>query len=148
MVSIIPGWVYSLFAALVVGTIIVSACSLVTVNVKNEAVNQQLTNIDEYVATQSLILLAHTTQDNQSATQFLNLPPSVGNRMYWVCVANDSSGAWVSSGFGSTASSSQPRIYIPAEVYASGVYVSSYGNGFLQCCCVNQTLRLTLSSDY
>jgi len=148
MPSIIPGWVYTLFAALIVGTIIVSACSLITVNIKNEAQNTQLTNIDEYVATQSLILLTHTTQDNQSGTQFLDLPSSVGNQIYWVYIANDSSGAWVSSGFGSTASSSQPRIYIPAEVAASGIYISSYGRPFLQCYCANQTSSLTLSSDY
>ena len=148
MPSIIPGWVYTLFATLIVGTIIVSACSLVTVNVKDEAENQQLTNIDEYVATQSLILLIHTTQDNQSVTQFLDLPPSVGNQMYWVYIANDSSGAWVASGFGSIISLSQPRIYIPAEVAASGIFVSSCGRAFLQSCCVNQTLSLTLSSDY
>jgi hypothetical protein len=145
--SIIPGWVYTLFAALIVGTIIVSACSLVTVNVKNEAENQQLTNIDEYVATQSLILLTHTTQANQNVTQFLDLPSSVGNQMYWVCIANDSSGAWVASGFGSTVSLSQPRIYIPAEVAASGIYISSYGRAFLHCNCMNQTPSLTLSSD-
>ena len=148
MPSIIPGWVYTLFAALIVGTIIVSACSLVTVNVKNEAENQQLTNIDEYVATQSLILLTHTTQDNQNVTQFLDLPSSVGNQMYWVYISNDSSGAWVSSGFGSTVGLSQPRIYIPAAVAASGVFISSYGRAFLQTCCAKQTLSLKLSSDY
>jgi hypothetical protein len=68
--------------------------------------------------------------------------------MYWVCIANDSSGAWVSSGFGSTVSTSQPRIYIPAEVAASGIFISSYGRPFLQCYCMDQTLNLTLSSDY
>jgi len=146
--SIIPGWVYTLFAALIVGTIIVSACSLVTVNVKNEAENQQLTNINEYVATQSLILLTRTTQVSQNVTQFLNLPPSVGNQMYWIYIENDSTGVWVASGLGSTVDLSQPRIYIPAEVAASGIYVSSYGRAFLQCYSANQTLSLTLSSDY
>jgi hypothetical protein len=137
-----------LFAALIVGTIIVSACSLVTVNVKNEAENQQLTNINEYVATQSLILLTRTTQVSQNVTQFLDLPPSVGNQMYWIYIENDSTGVWVASGLGSTVDLSQPRIYIPAEVAASGIYISSYGRAFLQCYSTNQTLSLTLSSDY
>jgi len=148
MPSIIPGYVYTLFAALIVGTIIVSACSFATLNVKNEAVNQQLTNIDQYVATQSLILLNHLAQDSQNITQTLNLPASVGNQMYWVSIANDSSGAWVSSGFGSTAVTSQQGIFIPAEVSASGVFVSSYGHPTLQCCYVNQSITLTLSGDY
>ncbi len=46
MPSIIPGYVYSIFAALIVGTIIVYACSISTLNVKNQANNQQLKNID------------------------------------------------------------------------------------------------------
>ena len=74
MPSIIPGYVYSLFAALIVGAIIVYACSLSTLNIKNQATNQQLKNIDEYVATQSLTLLSHTTEDNQNTTQFLDIP--------------------------------------------------------------------------
>ena len=147
MPSIIPGYVYTLFAALVVGTIIVSACTLVTMNVKNEATEQQLANIDQAVATQSLQLITSSVQDNQNVTQFLNLPSSVGNQMYWVCIGNDSSGTWVSSGFGSTVSSNQPRIYIPAEVTASGVFVSSYGSPHLVCCSVNQTVSLMLAGD-
>jgi hypothetical protein len=45
MPLIIPSYVYTLFASLIVGTIVVSACSLSTLNVKTEAENQQLTNI-------------------------------------------------------------------------------------------------------
>ena len=92
-----------MFAALIVGTIIVSSCSLSMVNMKNEAVNQQLTNVDEYVATQSLTLITHAIEDNQNATQFLDLPSQIGNQEYWISIANDSSSAWVESGFGSTA---------------------------------------------
>ena len=150
MPSIIPGYVYTLFAALVVGAIIVSACSLATVNVKNEAVNQQLTNIDQYVATQALNLLTQAMQgqDYQNATQTLNLPSCVGNQIYWVSISNSISGAIVSSGLGSTAILNQQGVSIPAEVNASGVYVSGYGTPMLQCGVVHQTLRLTLSSDY
>ena len=50
MVTIIPGYVYSIFAALIVGAIIVGSCSVSMVNVRNEAENQQLANVDEYVA--------------------------------------------------------------------------------------------------
>ncbi|MCX6643943.1 MAG: hypothetical protein NT043_01870 [Candidatus Bathyarchaeota archaeon] len=74
MPSIIPSYVYSLFAALIVGAIIVSSCSLSMVNIKNEAENQQLTNIDEYVATQSLTLLTRASENNQNTTQLLDIP--------------------------------------------------------------------------
>ena len=111
-----------MFAALIVGTIIVSSCSLSMVNIKNEAENQQLANIDEYVATQSLTLITQATQDNQNTTQFLDLPSQIGNQEYWICITNDSSGAWVASGFGTTVTLSQPQIYIPADVAASGIF--------------------------
>ena len=104
MVTIIPSYVYSIFAALIVGTIIVSSCSLSMVNLKNEAENQQLANVDEYVAAQSLTLIAHVTEDGQNTTQFLDLPSQIGNQEYSISIANDSSSAWVESGFGATAS--------------------------------------------
>jgi hypothetical protein len=147
MPSIIPGYVYSLFAALIVGTIIVSACSLTTANVKVEAEKQQLANVDEYIATQSLTLLTHTTESSQNQSEILDLPPSIANQIYWVCIANDSSTAWIESGFGTTTTASQPQIYIPAQISASGFFISGYGRALLQCSDQNQTVTLTLTSD-
>ncbi|MGA2522989.1 MAG: hypothetical protein ABSF65_02410 [Candidatus Bathyarchaeia archaeon] len=147
MVSIIPSYVYSLFAALIVGTILVSSCSLSMVNLKNEAGNQQLSNVDEYVAAQSLNLIGQTIQDNQNTTQFLDLPSQIGNQIYWVCLTNDSFSASVESGFGTTASLDQPQLYIPAEISASGIFVSSWGRPLLHCCYQNQTITLTLTSE-
>ncbi|MGD0204580.1 MAG: hypothetical protein ABSC20_11845 [Candidatus Bathyarchaeia archaeon] len=146
MVTIIPSYVYSIFAALIVGAIIVSSCSLSMVNVKNEAESQQLANIDEYVAAQSLTLITHVTEDGQNATQFLDLPSQIGNQEYSICIANDSSSAWVESGFGA-AVQSQPQIYIPAEINASGAFVSGWGRAFLQCYYQNQIVTLTLTSE-
>ena len=146
MVTIIPGYVYSIFAALIVGAIIVASCSAAMVNVKNEAENQQLANVDEYVAAQSLTLIMHVTEDGQNATEFLNLPSQIGDQEYSISIANDSSSAWVESGFGASVQS-QPQIYIPAEISASGTFVSGWGRAFLQCCYENQTVILTLTSE-
>lgn len=146
MVTIIPGYVYSIFAALIVGAIIVGSCSVSMVNVRNEAENQQLANVDEYVAAQSLTLVAHVTQDGQSASEFLNLPSQIGNQEYSISIVNDSSSAWVESGFGA-AVLSQPQIYIPAEVNASGTFVSGWGRPVLQCSYENQIVTLTLTSE-
>ena len=146
MVTIIPGYMYSIFAALIVGTIIVSSCSLSMLNVKNEAENQQLANVDEYVAAQSLTLVTHVTEDGQNATMFLDLPSQIGNHEYSISIANDSSSAWVESGFGATVQS-QPQIYIPAEINASGTFVSGWGRPVLQCYIENQIVTLTLTSE-
>jgi len=145
MVTIIPGYMYSIVAALIVGTIIVSSCALAMTSLRNNAINQQLANVDEYVATQSLILINHVTENGQNATQILDLPTAIGNQEYWVSLAGDSSSAWVESGFGSAVIQSQPQIYIPANAAASGVYVSGWGMAVLQCCFQNQTVILTLT---
>ncbi len=131
---------------MIVGTIIVCSCSLATLNIKNEAENQQLTNINKYVATESLNILSSTEAD-QNTTQFLNLPSQVGNQIFWIRIENDSFGAWVESGLGTTVGESQSRIYIPADILASGTFVSSFGRAFLLCNSDNQTVTLTLASD-
>ena len=86
---------------LIVGTIIVTSCAVAMTNLKNEAANQQLSNVDEYVATQSLTLINQANENGQNATQVLDLPTAIGNQEYWISLANDSSSAWVESGFGS-----------------------------------------------
>ena len=147
MPSIIPGYVYSIFAALIVGAIIVYSCSISTLNIKNQATNQQLKNIDEYVATQSLTLLSRTTENNQNTTQFLDIPSQIGNQRFWIRIANDSSGAWVESGFGTTVTPNQPQVNIPAQVVASGTFISGSGRAVLQCHFENQIATLTLTSE-
>ena len=146
MPSIIPSYVYSLFAALIVGTIIVCSCSLLTLNIKNEAEQQQLTNLSKYVATESLNLLSYSTEDNHNTTHFLNLPSQIGNQIYWIQISNDSFSAWVESGFGLTVTSSRAHVSIPINILASGTFISSYGRAFLQCTSENQTTTLTLIS--
>ena len=116
-----------------------------TDNIRNDAINQQLTNVDQYVAAQSLILINQVTQNEQNASQILDLPAAIGNQEYWISITNGSSLAFVESGFGSVAMQSQPQIYIPANVAAFGHYVSGWGTAALQCGYTNQTLTLTLT---
>jgi hypothetical protein len=145
--SIIPSYVYSIFAALIVGSIIILCCSLSTINIKNQAIDQQLKNINEYVAAQSLALLSHTTENNRNATQFLDIPSQIGNQRFWISIANDSSGAWVASGFGTTVSSNQPKMNIPAQVVASGIFISGSGRAELQCHFENESAILKLTCE-
>ena len=95
MPSMIPSYVYTLFASIIVGTIVISACGLSTVNVKHEAEKQQLSNISEYVATESLELVAHATAENLTSTFHLNVPSLIGSQRYWIRIANDSAKTWV-----------------------------------------------------
>ena len=144
MPSIIPGYVYSLFATVIIGAILIATCGLATTNVKAEAETQQLHDVVDYVATKSLELLSNPSEDNSSATATLSLPISIGNQQYWIQVYNDSSGAWVQAGLGVDVVSSEQRMCIPADVAASGVYVSDFGWPYLQYQSNNTGQYLTL----
>jgi phosphodiesterase/alkaline phosphatase D-like protein len=145
MPSIIPSYIYTLFASIIVGTIVISACGLSTANVKYEVEKQQLSNIAEYVATESLELISHATAENLTATLHLNVPQLIGNQRYWIKVANDSSKTWVEAGFGTTAISSEQLAYIPSEVAASGTYTSGSGAAILECYSDSAGVHLNLS---
>jgi hypothetical protein len=145
MPSIIPGYVYSLFAALIVGSIVVYSCSIATLGMENQANKQQLSNIDRYVAAQGLSLLSHTTHENQNSTQYLDIPTAIGNQRFWIQIINDSRGAYVESGFGATPNPTDVRVEIPAGVVASGSFVSGSGRPLLQCRFENQVATLTLT---
>jgi hypothetical protein len=137
--------VYSLFAALIVGSIIVYACATATSAIQSRAQNQQLANLDQYVAAEALTLLSHTTQENQTASRYLDLPSSVGNQQYWISLDTDSSGAWVRSGLGTNVLATDLAVYVPAEVAASGSFVGGSGRPLLVCHFENQIATLTLT---
>ncbi|MCW4047050.1 MAG: hypothetical protein NWE99_05765 [Candidatus Bathyarchaeota archaeon] len=145
MPSIIPSYMYTLFASLIVGSIVICACGLSTLSVKNEAKQQQLANIAEYIATESLELTSRAKADNLTATLSLTLPPSIGDQRYWIQIKNDSSRAWVEAGFGTTPTVNQQRAYIPTEVFASGTYTSGLGAAKLECYSDGSGVYLTLS---
>jgi hypothetical protein len=145
MPSLIPSYVYTLFASIIVGTIVISACGLSTVNVKQEAEKQQLSNISEYVATESLELISHATAENLTSTLRLDVPSLIGNQRYWIKIANDTAKTWVEVGFGTAVISSEQRAYMPSAVSASGTYISGSGVAILECYSNSSGVYLTLS---
>jgi hypothetical protein len=126
--SIIPGYIYALVASIIVGTIIITMCGLITANVKSDAEKQQLSNIAGYVATKSMELLSNSPSGNVSSTSSLVIPPLIGNQRYWIRIQNDSSSAWVEVGFGAIVTQSEQKTFIPSEVYASGYCLSDSRN--------------------
>jgi hypothetical protein len=131
--SIIPSYVYTLVASIVVGTLLIYAFDMSTVGTKGEAEKQQLRNLAEYVATKSCELVSAATANNLSTSLRLDIPPLIGNQRYWIQLGNDSSAAWVESGYGTTPSSSEQQVTIPSEVSASGMYISDSGSAILEC---------------
>lgn len=143
--TIIPGYLYSLFAALIVGSIVVYACATATTAMQSQAQTQQLTNINQYVAAEAMTLLSHTNQENQTTTCNLDLPSSVGNQRYWISLDTDSQGALVRSGFGAQVQPTSFGTYVPAEVEASGSFIGGSGRPMLQCHFENEITTITLT---
>jgi len=133
MPSIIPSYVYTLFACMIVGTLLIGASSLSSLSVKNEADLQELKNIADYVATTSFELISSTQTNNLTANLVLNIPAIVGNQRYWVQLDNDSFRSWVNIGFGTDPQPGGQRTYIPSRVSAFGDYISGAGIPVLKC---------------
>ena len=145
MVSTIPGYMYSLVAALIVGSILIYTCSVATLGIQHKAETQQLLNIDKYVAAQSLTLLSQVTHNGQNATVNLDLPAAIGNQRYWITITNDTHGTWVKSGFGTEVNPTDIKIEVPAAAAATGTIISGSGWPTLICSLTNQTANLTLT---
>ena len=83
--------------------------------------------------------------ENQQSTQFLDIPAQIGNQRFWVRIANDSSGAWVESGFGAEVNPTDLRVEMPAKVVASGSFISGSGRPVLMCQFEDEVATLTLT---
>lgn len=133
MPSIVPSYIYTLFATIIVGALIIGACTLSAVNIRSEAEEQQLRNLARYVSTESMMLITCAKRDNATATLPLNVPTFIGEKRYWIKIANDSAATWVEVGFGtSIQQQGQHKVYVPAEVSASGAYISGSGPAVLE----------------
>ena len=145
MPSIIPSYVYTLFACMIVGALLIGASSLSTINVKNEADLQELKNIADYVAIRSFELVSSTKTNNLTAEAILNIPNAVGNQRYWLRLDNDSLRSWVEIGFGASPQPSGQLTYIPSLVSASGAYASGAGMPVLKCYLKDSVTYLEIS---
>ena len=127
MPSIIPSYIYTIFATVIVSTLVIGMCGLATSNIKQEAEKKQLSNIASYVAAKSLELGSNAFTNNLTSTVVLDVPGIIGDKMYWIRIANSSSETWVETGFGTSAVRSGYKTEIPLDISASGTVVSSSG---------------------
>jgi len=133
MPSILPSYVYTLFASMIVGSLLIVTFSLSTVNIKNEAEEQQLKGLSEYVATKSCELLSTIKTNRLSVNFTLNLPSLIGNQRYWVKLENDSYSAWVEVGYGTKPQSTEHRVPVPSDASVSGEFIGGSGSAILEC---------------
>jgi hypothetical protein len=145
MPSIIPGYVYTFFALMIVGTLLISTFTAFAVSIKQDVEKEQLKNLLEYVAAESCELISTATTNNSTITVRLNMPSLVENRRYWIQLRNDSSLAWVEGGFGTSPVQTELSVFIPGMVSASGLYIGGYGVAVLECQVNGTITRLNLS---
>ena len=145
MPSIIPSYIYAIFASVIISGLIIGASGAITLNIKHEAEVKQLINIADYVRTKSTDIISHQPQESLSSTSYLNIPTSIGNQRYWIKLSSDSSKAWITAGFGTVITSSDKQLEIPFDAFASGEYVSGSGFALLKCDSDGSTTRLVLS---
>jgi hypothetical protein len=108
----------------------------------------RLENLMNLVALESIRLLTLTLSTNASTEAFLQLPPRIGDKQYWLKLENDSSRAWIEGGFGNSPSESgKLRVSIIKAVLATGSYVSGYGAARLSCFFDVGVVQIQLSSD-
>jgi hypothetical protein len=131
--SIIPSYLYTLLASVAVGALLIYTVNVSTLEIKNDAGKQQLSNLAEYVAAKAYGLVSAVTAGNLSASLRLNIPSVVCDQMYWMQLGNDTSLAWVQIGYGTTPSSTEQQEPIRARVSAAGVYASDSGIATLEC---------------
>ncbi len=144
MPSIIPSYIYTIFASLIISTLIIGMCGIVTSNIKLEAEKQQLSNIVDYVVEKSVEVASNALVYNISTTISLGIPSLIGNKAYWIRFINDDERAFVEAGFGATILQSKLATEIPMEVYASGAHISNSNLAFLSCHITHQSIQLEL----
>ncbi len=145
MPSIVPSYIYTLFASILVGSLVICTCGVATANLRANTERQQLVNVAEYVASQSNELILHAIRDSANSSVYLNVPSTIGNQKYWIQIANDSSKVWVEAGFGAAQNYSEQRAYIPSKVIASGIYTSFSGTAILECRTDSSGVHLTIN---
>ena len=147
MPSIIPSYVYTLVASIIVGTIVVSVCGLSTLNIRANAEDQQLENIAKYIAVQSNELVLSATRDNVNSTVYLNVPSNIGNKQYWIQISNDTSKTWIEGGFGIAGVNGEKLTLIASQVNASGIYSSYSGKIVLECQIDSSGINLKIDGE-
>jgi hypothetical protein len=146
--SIIPGYVYTFLATIIIGGLLIYASNISTVSIENNADQQQLKNLAQYIAAESCELVSAATVNNLTIKSTLSVPPSIGNKEYWIQLTNDTSEAWVRVGFGTNPVPTETQTSIPINASASGNYTSGSGRAFLECYANDTGTFLELSGGY
>jgi hypothetical protein len=108
---------------------------------------KQLKNILDHVAAKGNELLTLTTTTNSTAQTSIQLPPTIGNREYWIRVQNDTSNVWVEGALGQLREDgTKYQVFLPKKASTSGHYIGGHGPAILECYMNGSIPQLNLRS--
>lgn len=148
MPSISPSYLYTFAALLVVSSLLVFSFVAYANAMRFSAETRQLRNLMDQVAGKSTELVALALSANTTSEGFVQIPPAIGDRQYWLQLRNNSENAWLESGLGNTpVDGSDMRVYLPKGVAATGRYIGGHGAAHLNCSLNGNVVELRLESQ-
>lgn len=142
-------YLHSFLALSVVGVILTAAFASYSGSIKQSSENKQLDDVLRMVGAKATYAVALLTENNASFVLKFQIPTKIGDRYYWIRIANDSYSSWIEGGFGIEARDENPdsRVYLPRKIYASGAFESRYEIAQLNCSLTGSVLRITLGRE-
>ena len=147
MPSIIPSYLYTFFALILVGTILIGTFGSFAVSLKQIPEEEMLKNIVDYVAAESMELINYITTVGGEATieAFLNIPSTINHKQYWLRLNTNSEYTFVEAGLGTIPTQARFKIYLSTGVSASGEIIGGFGKALLTCQRTNSEIYLSLN---
>jgi len=135
MPSIVPSYLYTFFALMLVGTILIGTFNSFAVSLRRIPEEDMLKNVLDYVAAESLELIncVEASSSEATAEAVLNIPSSINHRQYWLRLGIDSEYVFIEAGFGAVPAEARSKIYLLANVFAYGEVIGGYGKVLLTC---------------
>ena len=147
MPSVSLDFFYSFLTMMIVGTILTASFASHANLVRETSEINELNEILVKVASKAEEALSSAVEHGGTVSVVIQLPPKIGNRDYWIRLANDSSRAWVEAGFGRTPRSEDQsyRVYLPGGISASGTFEGRYSRALLICSLNGSVPQITIS---
>jgi len=145
--SVPSSHLYTFLALITVSILLISSYSSYANTMRTIPEIKQLKNILDHVAAKGNELLTLATTTNSTSYIFIELPPTIGYREYWIRVQNDTSNVWVEGALGQLGEDgTKYQVFLPKKASTSGYYIGGHGSAILECYMNGSIPQLNLGS--
>ena len=146
MPSIALNHLYTFIALTIVSILLISSYSSYANTLQTIPEIEQLKNILDHVAAKGNELLTLVITTTSKVHTLVQLPPTIGNREYWIRIRNDTSNVWIEGALGQIDDGGREyEIFLPGKASTSGCYTGGYGPAMLECYMNGSIPQLNLS---